>query len=368
MSMFNIVHRGYGEGTYPNGLKKEVIPKKGLVVKDFVKGVRLIRTDDYKSLKNLAQNTSSYKGRYVNSWCRLRTVNSCGTRISEGVCIDVHGKPFAKIYPNNTIEWVATQEEMWQYSTTLVSAFHRWFPFYILRYRKGLYKIAHQYPLYKQIVKYTNTLKKLPKRKLGEIKGTSIWSVIDRTHLQTSPMYFEGIKFNLTTGKCINPQTNRKFVEIPEKRKEWRKKAMAFKKGIKARIKVGSLDTYVSNMAKIKTQSRGYTYNIDWNAKAWINLLATCLGKGEYTKELLLAITYEITGGSSYFNSSANNQWLITRFEHWFKTLSIPLRKELGVFKSIGFEEWKDKPHGKLYELPSELTGLYNDYIQEANK
>ena len=53
------------------------------------------------------------------------------------------------------------------------------------------------------------------------------------------PEYTQGIKFNLTTGQCLNPRPDRKHRIDKEARKVWTKTLAAYRKGLYARLKLG---------------------------------------------------------------------------------------------------------------------------------
>ena len=58
-------------------------------------------------------------------------------------------------------------------------------------------------------------------------------------NVKLMPEYFGGIKFNLTTGQCLNPQPDRSKRVNKEARKVWTKTLAAYRKGLYARLKLG---------------------------------------------------------------------------------------------------------------------------------
>ena len=55
--------------------------------------------------------------------------------------------------------------------------------------------------------------------------------------MREAPAYFQGIKFNIITGECLNRRPDDKFVEKPAERKIWRQALAKFKRGIKSKGK-----------------------------------------------------------------------------------------------------------------------------------
>lgn len=66
-----------------------------------------------------------------------------------------------------------------------------------------------------------------------------IGSLSRHSQLKELPEYFGGIKFNLTTGQCLNPQLDRKHRIDKEARRVWVKALKDYRKGLYARFKLG---------------------------------------------------------------------------------------------------------------------------------
>lgn len=66
-----------------------------------------------------------------------------------------------------------------------------------------------------------------------------IGSLSRHSQLKGLPEYFGGIKFNLTTGQCLNPRLDRKHRIDKAARSEWTKTLRNYRKGLYTRLKLG---------------------------------------------------------------------------------------------------------------------------------
>jgi hypothetical protein len=106
--------------------------------------------------------------------------------------------------------------------------------------------------------------------------------------------YRQGIKFNLLTGECINPEPDMMQTIIPEKRAEWLRDLKRFKRGMKSRAKVGALQGFVDEAKRLRAKSAGHwafqrDNSIDWKAPACAKMIVACMQADEYPPELLQA-------------------------------------------------------------------------------
>ena len=60
-----------------------------------------------------------------------------------------------------------------------------------------------------------------------------------------APEYFQGIKFDLSTGKCLNRRVDMLKSVDTDKRKEWLRLLTRWTRGIKVRMKMGVFDGLV---------------------------------------------------------------------------------------------------------------------------
>ena len=251
------------EMTYPNGLTEQQLPSQ----------------DNYRwweserSLNSYEQMVAFYnrardktKGKPVTQWSKL-------TMEGDVVYINLlnYGEvKLAKITPDNIIEFIAEPMTIWQQSQSMVGAFHRWYPFTFMRHRKGLYRTLHTKTMSveadKKVKEKRESLLAMTKQEVDDVIAQnqyfSNYHYGWQSHneiMKGSPSYFKGLRFNMLTGECLNQRPDDKFVEDPEKRKEWRKMLTKFKRGMKARIKVHALDGIVDGMEQKTEQSKWST-------------------------------------------------------------------------------------------------------------
>jgi hypothetical protein len=122
------------------------------------------------------------------------------------------------------------------------------------------------------------------------------------------PEYTQGIKFNLTTGQCLNPQPDRKHRIDKEARKVWTKTLATYRKGLYARIKLGV-------MGDRENTDRWFT----------VDDLFQWMKAGEYPDRLFNYLIYHAYRGAEYEEMTA-------QFEKAINNHRDTLRRMFGVF------------------------------------
>jgi len=268
------------------------------------------------------------KGKPVNQNFRLFMADDGKT-----IKITNHGygtNVLAEVTPDNIITFTGSERHVIGMSQTYVSSFYRWFPFAFHRHRKNLYRIEH-----------TKRLTQKLNEPLPEGTEVSSYTRFNKV-MNACPSYFEGIKFNLLTNECLNKRPDDKFIEIPEKRKEWRRALMAFKKGIKARAKVHALDAIAAEIEQERQSQHRYSWKQpDWSNKEWLDLLEDSIRKNEYPKELLKgfvqASNVNYWGGNT--DGHITPQRIIEGVDRVMNDVSIEMRRRFNVFEKEGHDE-----------------------------
>lgn len=233
----------------------------------------------------------------------------------------------AEVTPDNVITFVAPANHIIGLSQTYTASFYRWFPFMFHRHRKNLYRMEH-----------TKRLSEKLDEPLAD--GESSYSKYNKV-LNEAPSYFQGIQFNLLSQECLNKRPDDKFIEIPEKRKEWRRALMAFKKGLKARAKVHALDGIAEEIRRERSMQSRYSWKQpDWGAKQWLDLLEGSIRKNDYPKELLKGFVQ--SANMNYWgstNSEATPGEIIKCVDKIMNDVSIEMRRRFDVFEKEGHDE-----------------------------
>ena len=199
---------------------------------------------DYDSLYKLALKSRDPrgKGKFINTWLRLKLVND--TIRGEEPCLMIYGKQFMSVSKNEIATVHVDTNDVWGSPSVYVSALEKWIPFMVLRHRTGIYRIMHKLKVLEQAEKFVGT----------EIYS---WSMYDKI-LKKGQVICKGLKFNLKTGELLNPNIDnepKRCVEDKDKRKEWRKNITAFKKQLRTRVRIGAVDTMIDKLLNVDTTS-----------------------------------------------------------------------------------------------------------------
>jgi len=188
--------------------------------------------------------------------------------------LTMNERTFAVIHPDDTITFVLDSTTLRNtIATSLVYTMNRFLPMGLYRVGAGRYRI-------------------------GRPNG---WQNVK--HL---PEYIQSIKFNLTTGECLNPQPDRSKRLNKDARKVWTKALAAYRKGLFARLRLGVV-------GDVNSSDRWFTSE----------QLFQWMQAGEYPDVLFNHLTYQ--AGREYKQMTAQFESLINHYRD-------ALRKMYGVF------------------------------------
>ena len=337
-------------------------------------GRRLETYDQFA--KEFARCRNKSKGRKISASFRLFQT------VQQGVtCYDVHVEGYGstalmRITPDNIVEFVAPSQVVWQHSQSIVSSAYRWIPFMFERHKKGLYRVQHSGNHAKQMVA---KLEEFFNNKLAQAKmlsddvGEAIcndfksacymssWTVSSQM-MREAPSYFQGLKFNIITGECLNRRPDDKFVEKADERKVWRQALSKFKRGIRARAKVRAFDPLIEKVwAERQGQSTYHWKQPDWSSQPWLDLLEKSIRNNEFSHELLIGFCS--TPPSGYYQQSKPTSKEVYDGVHKILTdMSVELRRRFDVFEKEGHDEKREEKYKYSYYGSNSLT------IEEARK
>lgn len=343
-------------GEHPNGLSKSVLPR-AKPIEDLLSDCNLPM--DFDTLKNFLFKRKTT--RQINAWLSAKLID-------DKIHLSRYDTPFVVLREHNhemIAQFVATNRDIIYHSQGLVSALMRWIPFSFIRHSKGVYKIDHTYALSKRVNDEINRLIGLPRKELKKLKERNDffethWYLWESVQRKQSPTYFQGIEYNVHTGECLNAKAEQEYIEIPEKRKQWRRNLALYKKGLKTRLKVGALDRLIEKVNKLNWKEKDIYLEDD----KWIELLATCIDKQEFPKEILLGIALQFPHGRGKNNwgGTLTAKEEISRIDDIFKPLSKLLRIELGVFghkkHQHNLGKWENMDN-KNFVTPKQLLNNY---------
>lgn len=232
-------------------------------------------------------------------------------------------QPLLRITPDNMCEFVMPKENFLRITVTLAQALHKLVPLYVERRAAQRYgfvslKLMEQYAHEKQVANDENV-------------HWNRWQYRREYFKDNAVEYEEGLKFNLATGETPNGRWKTQ-TEIPEKRKEWRNALRRWKYGIKARARVGALEGVIDQVwtARSNLPKGAHWTKPDWQSDEWVKLLSTSIQKNEYPQEVLQGFVQSCA--YSYWNPARpTTADVVESCNYVLKTLSTPLRRELGV-------------------------------------
>lgn len=262
----------------------------------------------FKSYKQTAEWFSKGRNpeyRPVRSWARLYKVGD-NYELRQGTTI-------CTITPDNVLTFNLTHKQAYGVSVTLSSSLQKVVPIVWTRVSKYRYAIMES-------------------RKIDTWRTTNnnFW-YFGKYLSSDGEELFDGIQYDLDTGKCLNPQPKLLDTVNKENRIEWLRTSRKFKRGIQIRAKMGVLETICQQVAQSRTKDKNTWVEPDWHHDKWIDLLYTSVKNNEYSTELL----------TGFVRSSPINFWrhevpttasTLKAVEMVFRDVSIPLRKKFSVF------------------------------------
>jgi len=274
--------------------------------------------NEFNSMMRTARNPE--KGKPLRQrWARMYKDN-------DDIVVHITGygsQPLFRVTPDNILEFVLPKNDYLRQSNTLTQALYRLVPIHTERLRTGVYRIAHT----KQLeMARTKAMENGASRYDG-------WRIMNDTFRQVAFEYEQGIKFDLTTGECLNGTWTGNPAEIPEKRREWRAMLRKFKRGMRVRAKVHALDGVIDQVWAERQSKTSEWSKPDWHHDNWVNLLQTSIENDEYPQELLKGFVQSCPY-SWYQPKKPTAQEVLVSVDKVCNDLSTTLRRRLGVFET----------------------------------
>jgi len=209
--------------------------------------------------------------------------------------IAVKGTNICRIIPDNTLEFIAEVNTVRCNTFTLVGNLHSVIPIAISRVGTGRYRVEH-----------SSTFIAMSQNRWVHMKNDA-------------PEYFQGIKFDLTTGQCLNRREDMLKSVDTDKRKEWLRLLTRWNRGIKVRMKMGVFDGLIERRRIEGGSSLGLTEQL---YKAIIN--------GTHDTQLLYNIVLQAS--PTYWNQTTVTPDDVQRYiKNLQSAHSIHFRQQFGV-------------------------------------
>ena len=285
----------------------------------------------FRSYKEVANYYAGVRrptlGKPVSSFCRLwKEDDKFVFKLTWGVRWQEHTRPtpIAEVTPDDVLTFVLPYEKMLQSSNSLTTGLHKVFPAYLARQKKGVYRIGG-------VAEF-----QAAREKMVETGNRSPWRAQWVWLMTEAPRYFEGIKFNLVSSECLNPQPDPSVEVVPERRTQWLRDLRRYKRGLHTRIKVGALDQYITEWNIIRGEQRKKPWNErnqvvpDWRTPLAQQELVRCMKANEYPADMLAQVV--ATTGIGWRGDAARED-VAAAVHGMFTTQSEALRRLYGVFK-----------------------------------
>lgn len=263
------------------------------------------------------------KGKPMRSWCRLFK-NQDVYEVCYVPWNYDKGAVIAEFHPDGRIVLPSDSHSWRNMHGSLSMALHNAIPILTERMGRGRYRIAH-----------TGFLDRVtPPREQVDNYYQSWWDAFK----ENANEYFAGMTFN-HEGLCINPQSATSGEIDVEKRRTWLRMLRRFKRGLKARAKIGALQQhakriYEKHQEMEKNGKHRWQWEMpNWKSKKYYDMLKEVMQTNEFTPEFLDAFVESATP-NTYGNTIATDAHILQHVDTLMSELSYSLRRDFGVFIS----------------------------------
>jgi len=219
-----------------------------------------------------------------------------------------HSLKLAKLYPNDTLEFVATTDQVWGAGNSLAMNMIKLLPIDFQNFDTGRYKVVHE----------------SAKATLPSFGGytTEEYSARHKAWLQlrkATQEYFQGLILNIKTGEVINPK-DMTPVTNEDKRKQWLAGLKSFRLRLRAMARVGVFDAYNNGKPN---------YHAYFSADN-LNALANAIMSGEVSEDIARMLSHNTSQWTARKYTSYGEA-VVGVFENTVKSNSRTLRTHVGV-------------------------------------
>jgi hypothetical protein len=226
---------------------------------------------------------------------------------------DRRGYSLAKLYPDNTLEFIAEPSVINAQGASLAQQFAKVVPFDVVNFDTGRYKIVP-----------TDKYADLPPYPRSHNQTMEEWrtqwderSKALRKLKSEAQEYFMGMKLNIATGIVINPKDMTPDVD-EDKRKQWTAGLKAVRLRLRAMERVGVFEQYTSHIPSYTNLTRDDMHRF-----------AEIIMTGEAPQELVEIIARNTSKWKA--NKVGVSKAMMTTFENLLKSNSRELRLHVGV-------------------------------------
>ena len=289
------------------------------------------------------------KGRPFRNWGRIRY------GAGESITIENawHSATICTLYPNNVIEFNLDNDGgISSMATTLVGSFEYAMPFRFIRVKTNKYRVGHS----SDNAGYLNRVKGITQEKNDAIEkkraemianGADHWELPYTTTEQWEAWrlfkregqeYFNGVQFDMHTGKCLNPRPDREAMIDEEKKKTWSKAIRKFRRGIRIRVKTKVFEQFNDDAVKRQQHINSLDWSdrhkelIDLRNKDNVNFITECIKENKFPSKLLSLLMNAVYDNDWYLRDRLPDNEIGKKLDTRLDSLSFLLRENWGVF------------------------------------
>jgi hypothetical protein len=215
--------------------------------------------------------------------------------------VTVQDTQIGRFLPDNTFMFAVNGLQAYPVSYTLGSTMHRNLPFHWARVANKVYRVDHEANM-----------------------TTQVWD-----HFQqptNAPQVYDGLKFDLTTGRCLNYKPDYKREVDLDRRKEWLAAVRSWKRKLKVIARIGGLDGLI---AQEKANLTAWQHRPLWNREEYLDILYKAIKDGDCSVDLLRMF---IASETKSWETPTSMQ-MYERIDKIIGNQSVELRRRFGVFK-----------------------------------
>ena len=252
---------------------------------------------------------SSYKAAQLHmekarSKAKGRPMKGAGWRLYQDgneYVVTAYDVPVGRFLPDNTFMFTLTGEKAYRVAHTLSGTMDRNLPFHWARCDFKTYRVDHDMNV-----------------------STRVWEHFQKP--TNAPQVYDGLTFDLYTGKCLNYKPDHQRAVDPDRRKEWLAASRAWKRKLKAAARVGVFDGLI---AQEKKNTTSWADRPRWNQEQWLDILYKAIKTGDCSTDLL----YMFVASETKSWETPTSMQMYERIDKVVKSQSVELRKRFGVFK-----------------------------------
>jgi len=214
--------------------------------------------------------------------------------------VTVHGDQLGRFLPDNTFMFTTDGQRAYRTANTLSGTMAANIPFYWKRVGSRKYRVEHR-------------------------NGMVSPAYVHFAGKNNSPLIYDGLKFDLFTGKCLNYKPDLVRQVDPEKRKVWLAASRAWKAKLKVAARLGVFDSLIVAERKNRTP---WIDKPKWGYDEWLDILYKAIKDNDCSTDLLkMFVASEVSWACSETSMEIYNS-----VEKLLTTYSVELRQRFGVF------------------------------------